>query len=545
MKTVLRSIQSIVILLILANSIYAEENAPTISSKIDSVSMFKNGLGFVRREASLVKNNGFVVFDKLPIPIHGTYWVQPIDKDVGIIDLTAYMQETIEERTASTLPEFLEANIGEMVELKIGDTNVQCKLVSIPTNQQAKINQTAAFDRSSYHPQDAGSMILIQTDDKTFLINKSEVKRLGCTGKEIKTSIKRPQKTATIKMRVLDNRAKGKISVCYLAKGITWVPSCMIDVTDDKKVILSAKAEIINELEDLDNTTVNFITGFPNLQFSGVVDPIAMGGDIGSFFNALQNPQGSRRNAPTMSQRAVRVNAPVYGSEAVGPTYAIKALQGQMRDELFFYSQKGVTLKKGERGYYPLYTIEVPCEHVYEWKIGNTINANEQFTGTDPKKAADIWHNIRLTNIGSVPWTTAPVMIMKNGQISGQDTIYYTSPGAKTVVRITQSVDIKAEQMEYETGRKSHVASFYNHSYALVDIQGKLRAVSYKDKPITLIITKELSGEVVKSNLTASATQMVRGLSSVNQNCVLVWEIPMKAHDKAEIEYQYKAYVRD
>ena len=220
-------------------------------------------------------------------------------------------------------------------------------------------------------------------------------------------------------------------------------------------------------------------------------------------------------------------------------------MQGQTCEELFFYSQKGVTLKKGERGYYPLYTIEVPCEHVYEWKIGNTINANEQFTGTDPKKTEDIWHNIRITNVGSLPWTTAPIMITKNNEILGQDTIYYTSPGAKTVVRITQSVDIKAEQMEYETGRKSHAANFFNHSYALVDIQGKLRAVSYKDNAITLTIIKELSGEVIKSNLTASVTEIVRGLKTINPKSVLVWEIPMKAHDKAEIEYQYKAYVRD
>jgi len=346
-------------------------------------------------------------------------------------------------------------------------------------------------------------------------------------------------------MNISEHKAKGKISICYLAKGITWAPSCMIDITDDKKAILSAKAEIINELEDLDNIPVNFITGFPNVGFSGVVDPIAMGGDINSFLNALQNPQEPRRDAPTMSQRAIRVSAPVYGSEEVGPSYAIKALVGQTCEELFFYSQKGVTLKKGERGCYSLYTIDIPFEHIYEWKIGNTLDANEHFTGTDPKKIEEIWHNIRLSNTGSLPWTTAPATIIKNGEILGQDTLYYTSSGAKTIVKITQAIDVKAEQIEYETGRKSGAASMYGYSYALVDVQGKMRAVSYKDKPITLTITKELSGEVAKSNLTASVTEIVRGLKSLNPNCVLVWEIPIKARDKAEIEYKYKVYVRE
>ena len=85
----------------------------------------------------------------------------------------------------------------------------------------------------------------------------------------------------------------------------------------------------------------------------------------------------------------------------------------------------------------------------------------------------------------------------------------------------------------------------YGFSYALVDVEGKMRAVSYKDKPITLTITKELSGEVASSNLTASVTEIVRGLKSLNPNCVLVWEIPIKARDKVEIEYKYKVYVRE
>jgi hypothetical protein len=32
---------------------------------------------------------------------------------------------------------------------------------------------------------------------------------------------------------------------------------------------------------------------------------------------------------------------------------------------------------------------------------------------------------------------------------------------------------------------------------------------------------------------------------SVNPKVLLMWEIPIKAHEKAELEYQYKVYIRN
>jgi len=520
----------------------ADETTPTIQTRINTVSLFKNGLGFIRREAEITKGD-CVVFDKLPIPIHGTFWVYPSNGDIGISDLIAYMQETIEDQTATTIPDLLEANIGTSVQVRIGDEDIRCKLVSIPTNRQS---QTASnVNRSSYNPKDSGSIVLLQTSNMTFAANKSDIKQIGCTN-NLNTIIKRPKKTATIKLRTLDHKSHGKLAICYLSKGITWIPSCMIDIADEKKAHLTAKAEVINEMDDIENVTVNFITGFPNLQFSGVVDPIAMSGDLASFLNSLQNPQEPQRHAAVMQQRVMmNAYAPVYGAEDISPTYSTKAIEGQTSEDLFFYSQKDVMLKKGERGYYPLYAIDVPYEHVYEWKIGNTLDENEHYRSTDPKKAEEIWHSIRLTNTGSLPWTTAPAMTMQHGQMLGQDIIYYTSPGAKTIVKITQAIDVKAEQAEFETERKRNAANYYGYNYDLVNVQGKLKAVNYKDKDIKLTITKDLSGEVISNSPAGSVTQVVKGLKSVNPNCVLVWELPIKARDKAEIEYQYKVYVRN
>ncbi len=76
-------------------------------------------------------------------------------------------------------------------------------------------------------------------------------------------------------------------------------------------------------------------------------------------------------------------------------------------------------------------------------------------------------------------------------------------------------------------------------------MQGKLDATNYKDKPVTLTIRKELSGEVLRSAPVAKVEQTARGLKKVNPRAVLTWEVPIKAREKAEIEYAYKVYVRD
>src|SRR5262249_4845478 len=126
-----------------------------------------------------------------------------------------------------------------------------------------------------------------------------------------------------------------------------------------------------------------------------------------------------------------------------------------------------------------------------------------------------------------------------------QDLIHYTSPGGKTTVRITKAVDIKAERAEFETQRTRNAANFYGATFDLVEVRGRLTATNFKDKPVTLTITKELSGEVLSSAPQAKVEQTAKGLRKVNPKSVLSWEVPIASRGRAQIEYSYKVYVRD
>lgn len=120
-----------------------------------------------------------------------------------------------------------------------------------------------------------------------------------------------------------------------------------------------------------------------------------------------------------------------------------------------------------------------------------------------------------------------------------------TGVNRNRAVRITQAVDIRAEQAEFEVERKRGAASFYGYSFDLVDVRGKLEVTNFKNKDVTVTITKDLSGEVVETTPEAVVEQTVKGLKKMNPRCALTWELPIEARGSIEIVYDYKVYIRN
>lgn len=516
--------------------------AQSAGSRFVSVSLFKNGLGFVTSEAVLPEKTEKLILEQLPVPVHGTFWIYPAGKEVSVKDAKAFEKEIVESLPAITVAEILEANAGNTVALQLSAGNsITGKIISVPASRTQP--PPAPRYGSSYYPApvEGASLMLVQTENGILALNKNLVQQVSAVNGDFKTNIERKKPGSALEISAASTSGKGRVGFQYLTKGITWAPSCSVDITDPQKARILTKAEIINEIGDLEGVTVNFISGFPNFQFSEVVSPIARQGDLAAFLNNLANPPG-RPQPAAMTQRAM-FNVPAESESFTG--YVTRP-EGQTMEELFLYEKKNVSLKKGERGYYPLYEMEVPYEHIYEWKIGDTLDEQERYQREpQAQKTEEVWHSLRLTNTGKTPWTTAPAMTVQSGQILGQDIFYYTSPGAKSNLRITQAVDIKAEQAEYEVNRQRNAANFYGYSYDLVDVKGVLNVTSYKNREVTLTVSKMLSGEVTSAAPEAKIEKIAKGLKKVNPRCRLTWEIPVKASEKIQIEYQYKVYVRN
>ena len=143
-----------------------------------------------------------------------------------------------------------------------------------------------------------------------------------------------------------------------------------------------------------------------------------------------------------------------------------------------------------------------------------------------------------------LPWTTAPAEVIKEDVILGQNTLEYTAPKAKTTLKITRAISVKAEQVEFEIDRKRDAAQMYGRHYDLITVEGKLSVTNFQDKEIMLEITKMLSGEMKTAEPEAKIEKMARGLRRMNPAVKLTWEIELAAGEHKEVGYTYDVYVR-
>jgi hypothetical protein len=528
--------------------------------QLQQVALFKNGLGFFVSQAACPDDQESFSLVPVGASSHGTFWVS-YPRKVKLKSLNAKQIESEELVEVVTIAELLRANVGRKVQLRLAG------------EEQATIGGVVKYfaeDRETPKPDPyapgrvidssrgyiqrpvQSRLAIIETDGGDVGVDPVNVKSVRFLGGKAETTFTHKGKSMRLDVR-LDAAAGGEqLILSYLAKGVTWAPSYMVDISDSERARVSAKATIINEVCDLDGVAIQLVTGFPNLQFADVVSPLALKEDLAQFLHALVRGQSERGR---LSQRASVVTQQRVGGyggygyeELLMPEYGA-AEAGKVAEDLFLYPVGDVQLKKGEVGYCPLFTESVPYKHIYQWEIPDYVDEEERYSyqrrGREEREPEEeVWHCVRLENITKVPWTTAPAETVKEGLILGQDTLSYTPVRGETTLRITQAVSIKAEQLELETERKRDATQLYGHHYDLVTVDGKISVTSFQPKAITLEVTKTLSGEVKSSEPEAKVETLARGLRRMNAVRKLTWTIELKSGEQKQLGYVYEVYVR-
>src|SRR6185503_18644722 len=114
------------ILLLAATVASAAPSSPPVFAKLPvrEVTVFKDGHAFVAHQGVLpTDTNGDVVMDYLPAPVIGTFWPYASGKDAKLSGVTAGRRFVKTERTALTIQELLEANVGATAEITDDRTN--------------------------------------------------------------------------------------------------------------------------------------------------------------------------------------------------------------------------------------------------------------------------------------------------------------------------------------------------------------------------------------------------------------------------------------
>lgn len=542
--------------------VFAEESATEAKMELKQVSLFKNGLGFFVWEVTIPqKVKSFYIVPETAAS-HGTFWVSYPPK-VDVESVVAKEVEAKEQVETTTVADLLKGNIGRKVKVYFTDkpdANVEAKLLKV--TEEPRMSPPNPYNPGRFvggeYPGYYGirNMVFLGTDEGQIAVSADRIARVDFKDKE--PAAKYEKKSSRMQLDISLKKAAGgqKITVSCLAKGATWVPSYMIDITEPNNAKIAAKAEVMDEVCDLNGVDVKFVTGFPNLQFADIASPIAMKENLAQFLQSLirgQSERGQMALGGVMSNAMVQRQVMAYdssgtlGEPLVMPAYGAAEV-GKTAEDLFLYPVEKVRLAKGEVGYFPLFTESVPYKHIYRWEIPNYVNPEggyyDQGRQQREPEQQEVWHCIRLDNVMKLPWTTAPAEIVKDGVILGQDTLNFTPVKEKGTVKITRAMNIKAEQIELEKERKHNAAQWYNTNWDLVTVEGKLSVTNNQDKPITLEVTKSLSGEVKAMQPEAKLEKLAKSLRMVNANIRLTWTIELGPGEQKEIGYTYEVYVR-
>ena len=443
--------------------------------------------------------------------------------------------------------------MGKRVRIQVGEKVIEGILAAVPADRKQDTDRPTYPTFASLPPPGQSNLALISTSTGTVAVNKNNVSWAefeGSAGADYTTK----EKVKRFRFKVTGAKAKVPVTVAYLQKAISWSPAYLVELIDDKKARITMQGLLMNDVEDVEGVDVYFVVGFPNFVFADTMSPLALTQSVAEFVEGLGREQPRRRYDITAQQSVAYGYGGGYGGPAGPPgetTFGYSSrteTPGAPEEDLFLYQMKDVSLKKGERAYYTVFSAEVPYEHVYEWTIPDTSNVRsdgyvENSERNEGAPAEDqVWHKLRLTNESKFPWTTAPGMAMSKGQPLSQDTLAYTPKGAKGDLKLTIATDIKAKKAESERSRED--ARITSYSFSKVTADGTLTVKNFKSQPVTVMVKKTLVGGVVSADQGGRVDKTAVGLKAVNPTSVISWELPLKSGEEKTLAYTYITYIR-
>lgn len=494
--------------------------------KVVGASMFKNGYAVLIREFDVARS-GTLEFANPPTGTLGTVWVSA-DRGVKVLSLKSSRSESKALVDAPGFDAILQRNLGKQLEFVLTGPKPGEPLVIEATLRSA-----------------SNESIVLSHEGRTRVVPRPWL--LSISGPEGTFETKVESTTVTPVLRI-GVEGKGKGYLMTLERGLTWAPAYSADITDEKKLRLSAKATILNDVANLEAAELRLITGFPHIRFLGVPDPLTSTYSVDQFVNGIAQAGTAGMPAPApmlgqnfqMAGRLMERDAAFDNSAWSAPN-----LEGFAAGDLFFYEAPSLSLAVGERAVIPLFEATTDYAHVYTLVAEDSQAMFERLPPNQEAPPLDVWHELEFTNTTGQPFTTAAAITVAKNQVLGQDMLNYTSPGAKARLKVTKAMDIRADQNEVEVAREQGALRPRDGSvWDLVTVNGVIRVTNRKREDVELRATKFVVGTVDQANLGGEIEKEVRGLRAVNATSTVDWRRNMKPGEEIELSYTYRTYVR-
>jgi len=539
------------ILITPAVALFAGEtaDAPTPLPKTVAVAAFKNGLAFVLRQGEIPFSSGTARLAPIPAATLGTLWLAPVNPEARIDEIVAYRYNTPTQRPIQSIGEILRANAGKTVTITYQMKDYTGEVVGL---------KDAAPDPASTAPTDVRSIaphedyLLLRTDKRLMAFPLGGIS-MASLPEDATLHENVDRQSQALRLKLKGGSAKEKLSMGYLEHGLGWTPSYLISLTDDTNAQITMQAVVTDDAEDLQNAQLFFVVGVPNFAYANTLSPMSLQQSLVDFMRDAER-EDSRKKSLGLLSNAISGQAAMFdkdeASSPINLTNGVDEMSSAPEEDLFLYSRSDVTLARGERATYSVFSGSVAYEHLYNWEVedqprvdayGNVINPNQN---PQDARADSVWHSIHLKNATKFPWTSAPALVVSGDKPVSQDTLTYTQKGATSTLRVTVATDIRASHEEREVTRQPEINHRRGYNYDLVTVEGKLKVKNFKTKQVHLAIGKTLRGKTEFQSDLGKTVQLGEGIESDNPRSRLTWDNTLTPGQERIVTYRYKIWVR-
>ncbi|MBK8979371.1 MAG: hypothetical protein IPM29_26025 [Planctomycetes bacterium] len=356
-----------------------------------------------------------------------------------------------------------------------------------------------------------------------------------------------------------------EIQLVYFTPGLRWIPTYRLDGALEDRGRLALQGEILNELEDLEDASLELVVGVPNFRFGDVISPLSlervMRDVLAQAAPQLMGQQNPFSNA-MFTQRGSEFRQSGQDAGAAGGAMGMaQELAFTGEQDLFVYAVGRRTIPRGARTSVPLWTSEVALRHVYTMDVdvvrdvaqGNAARVTGDRESPLELAQNDVWHQLELRNPGPMPWTTGAALVTKDGLPLGQDLLTYTPVTGAARLPVTVAVDVRGDYDEQEIAREVAGIRWNGDQYARIVKRGTVRVTNYRDEAVDLRIAVGLGGKVLATegdpavvvrDFRAADWQNGRQDYRLNGHSDVTWTFRLEPGATREVWLEVEMYVR-
>ncbi len=546
--------------LLLAGMSFVLADETPVQPQIESVGLFKNGVAVVKASFT-APGPGSYRWDAIPQAIHGTF---SVDSEATLTTRATHRMIEEEFKTAPTSMQ--DALAGKNVSVSLTGENGQPlpsllgRVWEIPTapSNTAFSTQYPTHDpygryygwsgmsmgNPGYNPAPVGDFLILETEKGRQYINRQRILTVSAEGPfgPAKHKIEKPVMLFEV------TSGSGKVHITYLARGMAWLPAYTVDTSDPATLTIRQSAVVRNELMDIKGTSLDLISGYPNIKFSHVDSPLNPDTPLATFFQQL-NSQGN--SSPNTMGQMVSFNSMAPAASNPLPE---NPESGPSGSDIHYQAVGKHDLQRGDSLSLSIASGKSPYTRIVEWIVPDSRDPDGRRPGNRPNNEApnpedQPWDALCFTNPFKFPMTTAPASIMESGKFRGQSLSQWVNPGQSATLRVTQALSIRAQASEVEeentrsNPKPENIASFYGSRHQRITIKGTLQMHNFRSTDVPMRIHCRFSGELVDADAKPTLT-LLNESSGINPHSEIAWtSIQLKPGEEQTLHYRYHLWI--